>query len=88
MVRAKFRCQSIETRVGYSYVKSPGEEVRHEVVKLSPVSGEANKPWSDATPSGHIEMNITNPEAVKRFEVGGYYYVDFSPAPAVEPPAA
>lgn len=22
MVRAKFRCQSIETRVGYSYVKS------------------------------------------------------------------
>jgi hypothetical protein len=33
-----------------------------------------------ATPSGQIELQVVNPEAAKRFEVGKTYYVDFSPA--------
>lgn len=83
-VRAKFRCQSIEKRLGYSYVQSPAEIVIHEVVKLSPVSGDANKQWSQATPSGQVEMAITNPAAVAQFEVGKCYYLDFTPAPEVD----
>lgn len=85
MVRAKFRCQSIEKRLGYSYVQNPGEIVIHEVVKMQPVNGPGNKTWSDATPSGQIEMAITNPAAVAQFEVGKCYYLDFTPAPEVEP---
>ncbi len=33
-----------------------------------------------ATPSGMIEIEIDNPIAVLQFEVGKYYYVDFTPA--------
>ncbi len=49
-------------------------------VTMSPVYGEANKPWSQATPQGKIEMSITNPDAVDQFELGKSYFVDFSPA--------
>ena len=38
-------------------------------VVLRPVTrGEANKDWAAATPSGTIEMSITNPPALKWFE--------------------
>lgn len=49
-------------------------------VKLTAVMGEENKPWSQYTPSGSVEIAITNPDAVKQFTVGGLYFVDFTPA--------
>lgn len=69
-VRAKFRCNSIT-------------EFEHgKQVKLNAVygNGKENESWSKATPSGALEMTITNPEAYKQFEVGKEYFLDFAPA--------
>lgn len=70
MVRAKFRVNSV--------TKFEGEYVS---VKLSPVTSgsEENKGFWKYTPSGTLEMSITNPEASKQFEPGKEFYVDFSP---------
>ena len=50
--------------------------------KLSPVIGgsEENKSFSIYTPSGSIELHITNPAAVNFFEPAGEYYVEFRKA--------
>lgn len=51
-------------------------------VKLSPVIGgsEENKSFSMYTPSGSIELHITNPSALNFFEPAGEYYVEFKKA--------
>lgn len=72
-VRAKFWVSQIH----HHHV--PGTAVFAEVT-LAPVYGEANKPWSEATPQGQIKMSITNPDAVSAFELGKNYFVDFSTA--------
>lgn len=73
-VRAKFYVTSIQHHhVGAS------DKVCAEV-KLAPIYGEANKPWSEATPQGQIAMTITNPGAIDQFELGKYYFVEFTPA--------
>lgn len=69
MLRAKMRCDSIE----------PGEYVRLSAVYSSDPDSE-NYSWSQATPSGQLNMYITNPEAQGKFEVGKEYYIDISPA--------
>jgi len=33
-------------------------------------------------------MTITNPGAIDAFELGKFYFVDFTPAPVLEKPAA
>lgn len=78
MVRAKMICSEVATRPAYGSAKPQGTT---EVVKLSAVTGEVNKPWSQWTPQGSVELHITNPEAVKQFQVGAAYLVDFTPAP-------
>lgn len=80
-VRAKMKCLEIATRAAYSGVTT-GVEPTNEVVKLTAVTGDENKPWSQHTPQASVELYITNPEAVKQFKVGGLYYVDFTPADA------
>ena len=40
-----------------------------------------NKKFWDATPSGRIEMDVLNPEAIEGFEVMKEYYVDFTEVP-------
>jgi hypothetical protein len=40
--------------------------------------------FQKATPSGEIQMMVDNPEALKQFELGRHYYVDFSPVPTAE----
>jgi hypothetical protein len=52
--------------------------VEQERVVLQPVAGPGNETWSKWTPSGKLEMTITNPEAVAQFEVGKDYFVDFT----------
>lgn len=51
-------------------------------VNLSPVIGgsDENKSFSLYTPSGKIEMHITNPECIGFFVAGKEYYVEFRPA--------
>jgi hypothetical protein len=80
-VRAKVRCVAKkETASAYG---KPGK-IDGEIVEFSPVSGPGNEGWSKWTPSGSISLHITNPEALKRFEVGKDYFVDFTPAGPVE----
>ena len=82
MVRAKMQCVEIATRQANTYNPDTRQMVpgTNEVVKLSAVMGEENKPWSQYTPQGTVEMYITNPDAVEQFTVGECYYVDFTPA--------
>lgn len=56
-----------------------GPERTQSTVKLQPVYANEgpNKTWSDATPSGQIELNITNRLAFDRFELGKCYLVMF-----------
>lgn len=37
--------------------------------------GDEAKAWSQWTPSAHLTMMVTNPDAVKHFEVGAEYLV-------------
>lgn len=80
-VRAKFVVHAVEkTAWGEQSEHNPNPPVHH-MIKLCPVSGEANKVWSDATPSGALEMLVTNPAAVAQFVLGADYFVDFTHAP-------
>ncbi len=80
-VRAKFVVHAVEQRVwGERSEHNPNPPVQH-TVKLCAVSGEENKAWSEATPSGAIEMLVTNPAAVAQLDLGAAYFVDFTPVP-------
>jgi hypothetical protein len=49
-------------------------------VRLQPVYAESgvNATWSKYTPSGQVEMQISNPAAVEAFQLGKCYLVSFS----------
>lgn len=53
----------------------------HRQVHLSPVySSDKSSPnysWSQATPSGKLEMTITNPGAYEQFAIGKTYFMTF-----------
>lgn len=51
-------------------------------VNLSPVVNDSpeNKSFSLYTPSGKIEMHITNPDCIGFFVAGKEYYVEFKEA--------
>lgn len=74
-VRAKFRITNVEL---YEQPKGAGN------VKLTAGNDKEsdNTDWSQWTPSGSIQMMITNPEAFKvfmdAFNAGKRFYVDFS----------
>lgn len=74
-VIAKFRVVSRTESAGYG--NEPGKT--QESVKLSAVSGPENEQWSKWTPSGSIEMAITNPAALDQFKVGEHVMVTFEP---------
>jgi hypothetical protein len=78
MVRAKFRC--VEKRSSVSNYGSGPKPVEQEAVVLQPVAGPGNEEWSKYTPSGKLEMVITNPAAVSQFAVGQDYILTFEPA--------
>lgn len=72
MIRAKFKCVEIRK---YEGVEQP---------VLRPVygDGEENKAFSAATPSGELNMWITNQAAFGKFVIGKSYYIDVTEAPA------
>ena len=78
-VRAKFQCSEIAKRA--SWGNGPHET---DQVTLVAVSNDQNKTWSKWTPSGKIEMQINNPDALNQFSIGSFYFVDFTEAPAAE----
>lgn len=73
-VQAKFWVQNIQHQ-------SPKSQEADTVanVTLVPVyaDGGENDSWSKYTPSGKIEMCITNPDAVDQFELGAEYLITF-----------
>jgi hypothetical protein len=73
-VRAKFRCmQNDKDALGF-----------HASVRMIPVGmgpGSENEKFWKATPSGELQMHITNPGAFEQFEVGKSYYLDITEAP-------
>ncbi|WP_342361430.1 hypothetical protein [Terrarubrum flagellatum] len=78
MVRAKFFVEKIE------HSDIPGTD-QYASITMRPVfgtygDGEVNKTWSKYTPSGHLQITITNPSAIDAFEMGKAYYLDFTPA--------
>lgn len=68
-VRAKFKCVLV----------SPTNEAVN--VKFQAVTSETeeNKSWSKWTPSGNLEMHISNPEIFGQFEQGKEYFLDITP---------
>lgn len=49
-------------------------------VTLQPIYDEgANSQWSKYTPSGELQMTITNPEAYNQFVLGKAYLLTFEP---------
>lgn len=79
-VTAKFEVQSITEHAWSQTYK--GEEIHPRTVKLQAVygTGQENKSWSEATPSGSIEMMITNPAAFEQFKLGAQVYLTFTDA--------
>jgi hypothetical protein len=71
-VTAKFEVQSITQHAWSGNART---------VKLNAVSGDENKPWSEYTPSGSIEMQITNPAAFEQFELGKTFLLTFEEQP-------
>ena len=78
-VQAKFYVTEVSRRA------QQGGEFSGETVKLQAAMGEDNKSWSQWTPSGSVEMWITNSEAAKQFIPGQYVMVTFEPVPMEAP---
>lgn len=73
MVTAKFKVTQVNDYGGYRQVH------------LSPVySSDKSSPnysWSMATPSGKLEMTISNPGAYEQFRVGKTFLMTFEEVP-------
>lgn len=87
-VRAKFKVDSITREMGTKYNPETKEYEPFEIqtIAMSPVyaNGDPNhensKFWA-ASPGGSLKLNCVNPEAVAQFDLGGEFYLDFTPAP-------
>ena len=69
MVTAKFKVQNVNDYGAY-----------RQVFLLPVYSSDKSSPnysWSQATPSGKMEMTITNPGAYQQFAVGKTFYMTF-----------
>jgi hypothetical protein len=80
-VQAKVRC------IGNSSPQwSAGQDMRQ--VRFTPVydanPDSPNFEWSKATPSGYMELTVSNPAAFDSFEVGKEYLLTFEEATAPE----
>ena len=81
MIRAKFRVHNLTEWNGGPDGAKSGERVQMSPVYSSDPNSE-NYSFSQATPSGSIDLNITNPSAFGLFKEGREYFIDFTPAEA------
>jgi hypothetical protein len=81
MVRCKMVCTEKAERFN-QWSQQPEKET--VVVKLTAANGPQNQTWSKYTPTGSIELQITNPAAFEQFKLGQAYFVDFVEAPLAE----
>jgi hypothetical protein len=73
--RAKFICQSIEDR---KYAGSKSTKITFTAATA--YNSPEDKPFWEATPVGLIELSTVNEAAIKQFEPGKAYFVDFTAA--------
>ena len=75
MVRAKFYVHEIKPVI-------EGKPEQGASIILNPVmsGSKENESFYNYSPWGQIELGTVNVEAVKQFEVGKEYYVDFTEA--------
>lgn len=73
VVIALMKCSGIRTREGYF----KGKNVLAGTVELACTytQDETVREYADATPSGHLELTIDNPEALKQFTPGKFYKI-------------
>lgn len=73
---------SVKARMVCDWIKDHGSM---KVVHLYPVyssdKASPNHSYSQATPSGSIELTITNPGAYDQFTPGASYDITFEPTP-------
>lgn len=79
-VRCKFRCVE-RKEIASSYGPKAEGQKTQEAIVLQAVTGPGNESWSKWTPSGRLEVQITNPTALDVFKVGEEYYLDVYPVP-------
>lgn len=75
-IRTKFVFTGIVTREGKYADGSPAIYRNMEFMAVYGNSPE-NKQFWEATPSGKIELQVVSESAIKAFDVGSEYYVDF-----------
>lgn len=75
-IRSKFVFTGIVTREG-KYAN--GEKAITRNMEFMAVYGNSpeNKLFWEATPSGKIELQVVSDSAIKQFDIGSEYYVDF-----------
>lgn len=72
-IRAKFEVTSIER---FSWNEN------QILIKMQPRYDEAipeNRRFEEATPSGNLDMHVSNPAAIEVFKLGKTFYLDFTP---------
>lgn len=85
MVRAKFNLTHIrEQRLCFSKDPRPQDGIEQKFLCFQTCYDDSipeDERFQKATPSGSIEMQVDNPEALKQLEIGKSYYVDFTQVP-------
>lgn len=77
VVTAKFRCTAKTERENWG-----GPGFCNYGITLQAATGPGNEAWSKATPTGTIELTVTNPTAVAEYVVGQEYLLTFEAATA------
>ena len=76
-VRCKFKCTKAESR-------TPGNVSVEFEPYYEDGDDAVNKSWAEATPSGKLEMWISNPNLCEHFVAGKQYLIDITLAPPEE----
>lgn len=82
-VKAKFKCNKVT-----EYSNDGGKTVAGKNINMSAVIAyqtdgsrlDENESWSAATPSGTLDIHISNPAAFEQFQEGKNYYLTFEEA--------
>jgi hypothetical protein len=82
-IRAKFSVQRVDPQEYPQGVKHTERVVLSPVYSADPNS-ENHAFWA-ATPNGHLEMYVSNPQAWGMFTAGQEFYLDFTPVPKPPP---
>jgi len=67
-------------QIGSAIKNEYGERVVAHAVYGGSTNAEDNS-FSAATPSLHLDMNVSNPDVIGKLEQGKKYYIDFTEAP-------